>query len=598
MDNNKHVFISYKVEDFDKAIAVKNHLEENYITCWMAPMSIRGGMSYAQEIPQAIRNCGVFLLILTEKAQESKWVPRELDQAINCGKIIMPYILENCPLRNDFSFYLTNVQHYDAFRDPQDALKRMTVDIQKLLNITPPPKVEGQQPIPQESAPQAPVTTHKTKPEAEKKKPKDKKKKKFLLPVILGSILLAVTLLIIVLLPNKINIGGIKFKANDYSIKLENVTLSQGDLDNFSKFKELDTIRITNCDIQAQDLGMLATDKLRVLELNDCNITDEQISSIDFSTVGKLTEFCVSGNPQLTNLTALRACTDTLVNLNISDTNIKDFHWLKSLEKIRTLHADRCGLQDTSFLETMIYLEELSLSGNEIHSLSGLNNTSKLSVVDLSCNRLTDVSVLTQSNTCLKRIYLSDNAISDLSCLSDAIELQTVYVNDNYLKNLDWLQGKTNLKTLSASNNYIEDISGLLLIGSSYLNLSDNRLETIEEGDITFEAYSYPIVNLCNNNLTEIQLQENCTFNQLALLGNPQLDLTSLKGLDGWTCLVDFPSEVTLQTLTDITFSSLCIVGCPLNRQVEIEDGLNNEQLLDESEALKMITEKAEEYGY
>ena len=180
MDNNKHVFISYKVEDFDKAIAVKNHLEENYITCWMAPMSIRGGMSYAQEIPQAIRNCGVFLLKITEKAQESKWVPRELDQAINCGKIIMPYILENCPLRNDFSFYLTNVQHYDAFRDPQDALKRMTVDIQKLLNITPPPKVEEQQPIPQESAPQAPVTTHKTKPVAEKKKPKDKKKKKFL----------------------------------------------------------------------------------------------------------------------------------------------------------------------------------------------------------------------------------------------------------------------------------------------------------------------------------------------------------------------------------------------------------------------------------
>ncbi len=598
MDNNKHVFISYKVEDFDKAIAVKNHLEENYITCWMAPMSIRGGMSYAQEIPQAIRNCGVFLLILTEKAQESKWVPRELDQAINCGKIIMPYILENCPLRNDFSFYLTNVQHYDAFRDPQEALERMTADIQKLLNITPPPKVEEPQAVPQEPIPQTPVATPKPKPVTEKKKPKNKKKKKFLIPVILGSILLSITLLIIMLLPNKINIGGVKFKVNDYSIKLENVTLNQGDLDNFTKFKELDTIRITNCDIQAQDLSMLATDKLRVLELNNCNITDEQISSIDFSTVGKLTEFCVSGNPQLTNLTALRACADTLVNLNISDTNIKDFHWLKSLEKIRTLYADRCGLQDTSFLETMIYLEELSLSGNEIYSLSGLNNTSKLSVVDLSCNRLTDVSVLAQSNTCLKRIYLSDNVISDLSCLSGAMELQTVYVNDNHLKNLDWLQEKTNLKTLSASNNYIEDISGLLLIGSPYLNLSDNRLESIEEGDITFEADSYPIVNLCNNNLTEIQLQQNCTFNQLALLGNSQLDLASLKGLDGWTCLVDFPTEVTLQTLKDITFSSLCIVGCPLNRQVEIEDGLNNEQLMDESEALKMITEKAEEYGY
>ena len=598
MENSKHVFISYKVEDFDKAIAVKNHLEENYITCWMAPMSIRGGMSYAQEIPQAIQECGVFVLILTEIAQQSKWVPREVDQAINCGKIIMPYRIENCPLRNDFSFYLTNVQHYDAYRNPQEALERMTSDIQKVLNIEPPIAEEDEKVPEPEIKTEVPVASPKTKQSKKEKKPKEKKKRKPIIPIILGSVLLAILLLVVILLPNKVNIAGTKFKTNAYSLKVENVTLTQNDVNNFSKFDDLGTISLTNCTIEAQDLSPLATEKLYTLELINCNITDEQISSIDFSTLGKLSEFCVSGSPELTDLSRLRACSDRLYRLNISDTNIKDFHWLKSLDKLKILSADRCGLQDTSFLETMIYLEELSLSGNEIYSLSGLNNTSKLSTVDLSCNHLTDVNVLSQSNASLERVYLSDNAISDLSCLSDAIELQTVYVNDNFLKDLDWLQGRTSLKKLSASNNNITDISGLVMIGSPYLNLSDNRLETIEEGDITFEAYSYPVVNFNNNNLKEIHLQENCTFTQLALLGNPDFNLSSLKGLDGWTVLVEFPSDVSLQTLKDIQFDKLCMIGCPLNRQVEIEDGLNNEQLIDESEALKMIAEKAEEYQY
>ena len=98
-----------------------------------------GRFSYAQEIPQAIRDSGAFVLILSEKAQESKWVPRELDQAINCGKVILPYMLEDCPLRNDFSFYLTNVQRYDAFRDPEGTLARMAEDICKMFGIVPPP---------------------------------------------------------------------------------------------------------------------------------------------------------------------------------------------------------------------------------------------------------------------------------------------------------------------------------------------------------------------------------------------------------------------------------------------------------------------------
>ena len=186
----KYVFISYKVEEYDAAKAVKDHLEENLIPCWMAPMSIKGGMSYAQEIPPAIKNCGVFLLILSEKAQESKWVPREVDQAINNEKLVMPYMLENCPLRDDFSFYLTNVQRYEAFRDPEETLDRMTRDIQSALGITPPPKAISVE-EPKKETPKKAKPVKKTV-----KKEKTARAKKKALPWLLaGGALLAILLL-------------------------------------------------------------------------------------------------------------------------------------------------------------------------------------------------------------------------------------------------------------------------------------------------------------------------------------------------------------------------------------------------------------------
>ena len=72
----KEVFISYKAEEYNEAMAVKQVLEANGISCWMAPESISGGSNYASEIPRAIRECTVFVLILSEQAQKSRWVPK------------------------------------------------------------------------------------------------------------------------------------------------------------------------------------------------------------------------------------------------------------------------------------------------------------------------------------------------------------------------------------------------------------------------------------------------------------------------------------------------------------------------------------------
>ncbi len=132
---NHDVFISYKAEELDEATWVKSVLESNGISCWMAPSSLPGGSSYAAEIPQAIRNCKVFVLLLSAKAQASKWVSREVDLAINAEKTILPFMLENCALKDEFNFYLTNVQRYTAYENKVIAAEKMVSEIRAMLNV-------------------------------------------------------------------------------------------------------------------------------------------------------------------------------------------------------------------------------------------------------------------------------------------------------------------------------------------------------------------------------------------------------------------------------------------------------------------------------
>ena len=56
----KEIFISYSTVDAINAETVRNVLEKNGLSCWMAPRDIPGGSNYTKEIPIAIRNCKVF----------------------------------------------------------------------------------------------------------------------------------------------------------------------------------------------------------------------------------------------------------------------------------------------------------------------------------------------------------------------------------------------------------------------------------------------------------------------------------------------------------------------------------------------------------
>lgn len=131
----KEVFISYSTIDAASAETLRNVLEKNGLSCWMAPRDIPGGSNYTKEIPIAIRNCKVFVLILSENAQSSHWVLKELDSAVNCGKVILPFMLEDCALNDEFNFLLTGAQRYSAYQKKAEAIETLIARIRSILDV-------------------------------------------------------------------------------------------------------------------------------------------------------------------------------------------------------------------------------------------------------------------------------------------------------------------------------------------------------------------------------------------------------------------------------------------------------------------------------
>ena len=121
-----YVFISYSTKNLDIAESIKTELEKNEISCWMAPYSIPSGSDYSVEIFDAIANCKVFVLILSEQSMKSQYVPKELDLAIANCKIVLPFQIDDRKLEKNFAMYLANVQIYHAGSSPRDSLRRIT----------------------------------------------------------------------------------------------------------------------------------------------------------------------------------------------------------------------------------------------------------------------------------------------------------------------------------------------------------------------------------------------------------------------------------------------------------------------------------------
>ena len=133
---NKSVFISYSSKDERYIKKMTQMLEKMGITYWIAPDMIPAGSNYAREIPSAIQNCDIFLLVLSKASQQSIWVEKEIDSAIYYRKTIVPFQIDYSPMTDMFRFYLNNVQTIYCANRPKDAIEELKQRLRTLLKLT------------------------------------------------------------------------------------------------------------------------------------------------------------------------------------------------------------------------------------------------------------------------------------------------------------------------------------------------------------------------------------------------------------------------------------------------------------------------------
>ena len=606
------VFISYKSEEFQEADWVRQQLESGGISCWMAPNSITGGASYATEIPQAIRSCRVFVLILSRRAQLSQWVPKELDQAINCGKIIMPFMLENCPLEDDFSFYLSNVQRYPAYEGREAAMQRMLREIRTLLGCdrAEPPAEAKKEPA------KTPAPAAKEKKTAKvPKESADKKsgKKKWMIPV--GVLLAAVLAIALLRLGSNVTIAGTRYDAGITSLRLKEVQLTPEDLSTIAGLKKLGILTMEECAFTGEDLTGLTSATVWELELPGCTLTEAQAESLDLTDFPKLRSLDISGIaawqqlPQLpegvtqldishsgisslegvqrlsglsrlaaadtpvTDLTPLATC-QQLERADISDTAVTDLTPLESCGKLQLLKADETPLTTLQGLETCIELRCISLKNAQLTDISGLRNTTLLEYVQFSGNRLEDVSVLAGSKDTLERLYLDGLGMESLDWLRGAAALRYLSVNDNRLETLDFLEESPALEGLSAANNAISSAAPLEgMANLKELVLRDNPLSGAPELHL---SGSGPVVDLRHTNITGLTLASEERIRLLDISHTAVTDIRTLTEASYHDLILSYQATMDWETLGACNTYQFTVLDCPLDRQVAVRTALEN----------------------
>jgi hypothetical protein len=105
MAHEKHVFISYKTEEWDKAEEIRKQVTAWGYPTWMDVHNILPGSSWADEIDQAVKTARAVLGIMTPAALASRNVTNEWDLAIVKGVPFIPLLHTPCDVHYKYRSY-------------------------------------------------------------------------------------------------------------------------------------------------------------------------------------------------------------------------------------------------------------------------------------------------------------------------------------------------------------------------------------------------------------------------------------------------------------------------------------------------------------
>ncbi|MCH8614844.1 toll/interleukin-1 receptor domain-containing protein [Sphingomonas sp. SM33] len=117
-DQEGTCFLSYARSDEHFALRFANDLRSLGASTWMDQLDLRPSQHWDRAIERAIRACSSVIVILSPRSVASENVADEIGLAIDCGKPVIPVMIEPC----DLPLRITRMHLIDATRDYQAAL--------------------------------------------------------------------------------------------------------------------------------------------------------------------------------------------------------------------------------------------------------------------------------------------------------------------------------------------------------------------------------------------------------------------------------------------------------------------------------------------
>lgn len=337
-----------------------------------------------------------------------------------------------------------------------------------------------------------------------------------------------------------ISIGDEKIKKNADTVEITADLLTDGDIEKLSQLKNLKELSLQACLLDDNDVkvigNMTGLEKLSLVGNTDIkDITPlSNLSNLTFLNLE------LTGVEDISCLSKLAS----LTHLSVSESKIQDVSVVKELSKLEVFYMNNLenldettikvpiglmeyycnnnGLTNIEFLRENIALNRVELSGNKLTDVSPLS-TKPLSMVNVNSNQITDISSIAVTNFELKA---TDNQISDISCLKGT-KAEFIFLSNNEISDISVFEGNDGLRTLELSNNNIVNISALKdCFNISSLNLNGNQIADISAIATIDNLKS---LDLSNNQISEISpMAENQNF----IDSEPAINLSNNKIVD------------------------------------------------------------------
>ena len=151
------VFISHSAHDKEVANAVCHRMEEAGIRCWIAPRDVRAGEAWDDAIVTALAGTQIVVLVFSAAADKSRAVRNEIVNALDAGKIVFPFRIEDIAPSGGLQFHLSRVHWLDAMSPPLEAhIDNLVENAKRQLGQPVAERVLPPRPPPPQPAPPAP----------------------------------------------------------------------------------------------------------------------------------------------------------------------------------------------------------------------------------------------------------------------------------------------------------------------------------------------------------------------------------------------------------------------------------------------------------